>query len=41
VVAITNPAANTTIQLKNEEDISLNPYLMFKYSTRAEITPNQ
>ena len=26
------------MQLKNEEDISSNPYLMFKYSTRAEIT---
>ena len=31
-----NVTANATVELRNEEDISSNPYLMFKYSTRAE-----
>ena len=33
-----NVTANATVELRNEEDISSNPYLMFKYSTRAEVT---
>ena len=30
--------ANSTVQIGNEEDISSNPYAMFKYSIRTEIT---